>query len=290
MLTLCLTIQNIKAQITLEHTYSNSGHFEGYLNTQGSSTFGSNLFYLIHLEVDGDKYIQINKQSQLINFYNLDHSLWKSIDYSNVQQIISAGEIYNLDQCSMLYFSQKLFDTDNEIEFLYTFSSYDWSVDTYYAITHIVNEDGTINFTRNASPAVQPTYHNQNYPIYNTAQGTKMILSNENGTAEVFSLGGTFTALIKENNPINNLSMMNIFPNPSISNQIITIEYTLPELVNSAIIKIVNSNGESVKEINISNQSNKTVFSNEGLSSGIYFYSIVSLDGNIIIGKTLINI
>ena len=56
----------------------------------------------------------------------------------------------------------------------------------------------------------------------NTPQGTKLILSKQNGDALIYSLGGTLTTQIQELDPTLNL-LSNAFPNPT--QQFVTIPY-----------------------------------------------------------------
>src|ERR1017187_9665452 len=69
---------NAKAQITLEHTYNNVGYFVLSTIIPSEPAFGTHPFYLVHLEIDGDKYVSIDRTTQIINFYDLNHVLWKS--------------------------------------------------------------------------------------------------------------------------------------------------------------------------------------------------------------------
>src|SRR6267154_940802 len=74
---------NTYAQIALEHTYPNAGCFQISPNGQPLATYTYS-FYLVHLEIDGDKYVALDRVNQQMDFYNLNHTFYKSIDYSNV--------------------------------------------------------------------------------------------------------------------------------------------------------------------------------------------------------------
>ncbi|MFY9308741.1 MAG: T9SS type A sorting domain-containing protein [Bacteroidia bacterium] len=272
----------IYSQISIENTYPNTGWCKGSI-VNGNLMYGQRQLYLIHLETSGDKYVDINKMNQTIDFYNIDHTLWKSIDYSSVS-IISPYPENQKSQCSILYISQLLFNTDENIEFLYTYSWYNGSDTTWHAITQIVSENGTMLFTRNAAPLIQPAWHAQYFPIYNTTEGTKMILSNESGTAEVFSLGGNFTPGISQNNIQNQLGM-SLFPNPSAYAQMITINYQLPDQNKSAELIIFDALGKRIKTFTIGNGLNTILVDTIDLSSGMYFYTIKTENGEILANK-----
>lgn len=272
------------SQINLEHTYSNTGYFKPSSSVNGNLENGLQLVYLVHLEIDGDKYVKIDKPSQTIDFYNLNYTLWKSINYSNVSTTVGSNPTYDKSNCSILYISQHLFDMDAEIEFMYTYNSYVNST-TSNAITQIVNEDGSILFTAAAAPIVVPTYHNQYYPIYNTSIGTRMILSNVNGSAEIFSLGGVFSAGIAQNNILNNAAQMSLFPNPSMDGSMITINYTLPEENKTANLLVFDAQGKEVRSYKIGNGMSNILVNPTEFSKGTYLYSIQTEDGKVIANK-----
>jgi hypothetical protein len=271
---------NVFSQIVFENSYDNSGYFK--LSTLLNLNYGKYPLYLVHLEIDGDKYVKIDKEAQIIEFYNLNHTFWKSISYSNVSTNVSPDS--NLDKLhsSILYISQNLFDLDSEIELMYTYSWYYTSDTSNKAITQIVNEDGSILFSRDAAPTILPTFHNQYYPIYNTSNGTKMILSNVDEIAEVFSLGGTFTAGIAANNILSNVAQMSLFPNPSVGGNMITLHYQLPQETKIANLLIHDVQGKQVKIIKIGNAMNSILLDTTELSKGMYFYTIQKEDGRII--------
>jgi hypothetical protein len=262
------------AQITLEHTYDSTGYFQPS-DTGGNFCYGRQLFYLVNLEIDGDKYVQINKPSQTIKFYNLNHTLWKSISYSNVSTNITPFPGYDKINCSILYISQSLFNTDAKIEFMYTCSWYYPADTSNKAITQIVNEDDSILFSDAASPVVTPTWANQYYPIYNTSSGTKMILSNVMGKAEVYSLAGTLTDGIAETNKklmAMQSSVSNAYPNPNTGSA--KIDYTLPPGVNEGEIVFYNLMGNEVKRFKVDRTFNTLLISTKDIAAGTYYYQL----------------
>jgi hypothetical protein len=220
--------------------------------------------------------------AQTIDFYDLNHVFWKSINYSGVSTNISPDPNNDKAACSILYISQSLFNTDTKVEFMYSYAWYHNSDSTWHAITQIVNEDGTILFSDAAGALVQPAWHDQYYPIYNTTNGTKMILSNVNRTAEVFSLAGTFTACIAQNNILGNAAQMSLFPNPSTGANMITINYTLPEENKTANLIVFDVQGKQVRSYKIGNGMSNILVNPAELSKGTYFYSIQTEDGKTI--------
>lgn len=264
------------SQFTLQHTYPDAGHCAPS-NVGGTNYYGQKSLYLVHLETSGDKYVKLNKMAQTIEFYSLDYTLWKSVNYSAVPTNVTTDPETDKSQASIIYISEHLFDTDDEIEFMYTFALY--YNNTWHATTQIVNEDGTILFSRDAAPLVQPSYPMQYYSIYNTTNGTVMILSNVNGTAEVFSLSGTFTSGIATNNILGNAAEMSLFPNPSMGGNMITINYTLPSDTHTANLLVFDTQGKQVKSYKIGNGMSSILVNPSELAKGTYYYSIQTEDG-----------
>jgi type IX secretion system substrate protein len=250
--------QTLKAQITLEHTFD---------------TAQSNL-YVVNLEVEGDKYIVRDYfYSHTIKLYNLDHSLFKTLPYPNIT-------LFNGSYPSVLYFSEHLFNTDDTIEYMLTYTD-----NTGNYNTKIVNEIGNIIFSADSmSPLVMANVPQAQLPIYNTSNGTKMILSFIGGTggpqiANLYSLGGTLSASIQ---PIGstlsgNQIMENIYPNPSNGNT--TIEFNLPQGENAGQLVIYNMQGVELKRYTVDNTFHTLLLNNSEFHSGTYFYQLQTASG-----------
>lgn len=258
---------NVKAQITLEHTYDSAGYF-----------FASTIYqqlYIVKLEVDGDKIVFVDRDKKLVRFYNLNHSPWKTISFSGATDLNTNANVQ-----SIMYISQHLFDADDEIEFLYV----DQNQPTA-AITQVVNEDGSILFTaNNQAPLVYTTAPQAQLPIYNTSAGTKMILSGGafnigDGNAYFYGLAGTLANGIKgyTNNELNNLRTSMAYPNPTSSST--KIDYMLPKGINTGEIVFYDTQGKEVKRFNVDNTFNTLEISTEDLQSGIYYYNLQTTQG-----------
>lgn len=165
---LMLGLLSADAQITLDHIYPNAGsQFNGgpLLRTP---------MHMINLEVSGLKYIYWDRVLREIQFYNLDHSLFKTVDYS------AAPVTNNTVNVAILYISETLFDLDPDIDFMY------YCCGEFY----IYNEDMTVLFN---SSNMLPYFGNEG-AVFNTPDGTKMILNRTNGEARIFSLPGTLAS------------------------------------------------------------------------------------------------
>ncbi len=253
--------QTLMAQITLEHTYDSASSI--------SLGWGGQLM-IINFEVEGKKYVRSSPLNNSITIYNLDHSIYKSF-------IIPGTPIgYQL-----MYFSEHLFNTDDKIEYMVIEEP---SNGTF--TTSIYNEDGVQLFHKpNQAPVVTGQFPDEQVPIYNTLNGTKMILSGDvtditNYATYVYSLPGTLSNSIKQINNSNNnqLSMENIYPNPSNGNNT-TIEFYLPQGVNSGVVVVYNLQGMELKRYQVDNTFHSLIIQNSDLHSGTYFYQLLTSIG-----------
>src|ERR1051325_7496646 len=112
---------NAKAQITLEHIYDSASTL-----ASGSPAFQDQLM-IVNFDVSGERYVRVNRHGRNINIYDLNHSLVQSISFANAPYNTSG-------QVGILYLSEKLFDLDPEIEFMYIASN---------NFTGIYNHDGS---------------------------------------------------------------------------------------------------------------------------------------------------
>lgn len=271
-----LFVKNTIAQITLEYTYP---------------TAAANL-YMVDLELSGMKYIQVSRfeNDRKIQLYNLDHSIWKTIDCNNfpIESTFDydpwTGEMdtaysYEYD---VLYVSENLFDLDGQLEFMFCVGASPLSP----SYTGIHNEDGTAIFAESGVfPGCRLNIPQQFRPIYNTTSGTKMILSTDQGDAKVYSLAGTLQLNVGNNNVLS-ASKMAVYPNPSLFGTT-TINYKLPDGVNEASIVVTDLNGNQVKSMKIDKTFENVILDNREFVSGVYLYHLV-VNGQTIESKKII--
>jgi len=209
----------VRAQITLEATYDTA----------------SIKLYMVNLELSGQKYIKVDRDSisgRRVRLYDLNHSLWKTIDLSFLplfQLPASARHQYDFD---VLYVSENLFNLDSNVELMVVINTGIQVNLSSQWFTGIYNENGVPLFTADsAGPFVRANTPQVFRPIYNTPLGTKMILSFTNGQAKVYSLGGILTT---DNdlalNQDDGTSTLRVYPNPAASAT--TIEYKKKKKIN----------------------------------------------------------
>ncbi len=243
-------------QYVLEQTYDSASTY---------NTCANNLSQLmiIKFENSGEHYVRINTCGKLMSIYTLNHVLVKNISLQGLL-LSSTNQLGDL-----LYISENLFDTDSGIEFMYVTRQ-----NSFYN-TRIYDEDGTIIFSDNGAPIIKVNFHLQQFPIYNTSVGTKMMLSYENGQVKVYGLPGKLTTEIKNstNNLLNQDGLItNLYPNPVINTS--RVDYELPEGIHQADLVFYNSNGNEVKRFKVDRTFNHILVSSQDLDPGTYFYQL----------------
>lgn len=245
--------------------------------------------YMVNLEISGMKYVLRGETqtqgSRFLKFYNLDHSLWKTIDLTPfpLTQFPPGpqGVTYNYNY-DALYISENLFDCDNEVEFMYVSNS------AYRWFTGIYNENGTALFIGDSmAPLIRLTIPAQFRPIYNTTGKTKMILSHMNGTARVYDLQCSLSTGIDQNKIISESDQpeMNVFPNPSVYES--TITYKLPNGVNSGEVIIYDLTGKQIKSYAVDNTFSSILIPQSEMAAGTYIYSLKA-NGQVIDSKKIV--
>lgn len=258
LLALIAFAMNAKAQITLEHTYDTASTMNVYVND-------INQLMIINFEETGEHYVKINRLSRTISIYNLDHSLLRTID------CLSLPSNNNGTMGDILYLSENLFDTDSLMEFMYI---YTFGAPYNKGATKIVKENGVIIFSDTGAAAVHTNWPMQQWPVYNTSQGTKMILSYSNRQAKVFSLPGTLSDAIAEANNVlvSQSNVSNAYPNPT--NNTTQIDYTLPIGINEGEIVFYDLLGNEVKSFKVDRTFNTLLISTSDIASGTYYYQL----------------
>lgn len=246
---------SMNAQITLDYVYPNA----------------STKLYMVNLEVSGIKYVLKSDVAgnRFINFYNLNHSLWKTINCNSfpMSNIPGPSPQYNYDA---LYISEKIFNCDNNIEFMYvSMAALGW-------FTAIYDEFGTaLLIADSTAPLCKLNVPNQFKPIYNTPNGTKLILSHKNGSAKVYNLPCSLTTgLGLDKTNINNFNegSLDVYPNPSFYKT--TIKFSLPDGINIGNLIIKDLLGKEIKRYKVDNTFSELLIEQDQIPSGTYIYSL----------------
>lgn len=247
------------AQITLENTY------DSIMSNDNTK------LYHVKLDVSGDKYVKVveniyGTSNRKIVLYDMNHSIWKTIDISALP-VIDDGMGNYVYYYYIFYLSENLFNTDSNVEFIY----YNSSGSAGYL--KVINELGVEQFSSDSaylfvnSPNLQ-----DNGPIFNSTAGTKMILHyfGAINKAKVFSLPGTYTGI----QPVlgGGESFVSAFPNPT--NGQAKLDYKFPTGITTGIIKVYDSAGNLMKSFNVDNSFDNVLLSTADVNAGTYFYSL----------------
>ncbi len=238
---LIATSQISVAQISLEHTYS--GVSAG----------------IAHTETYGDKYYVMDVPNSQCLLYNLDHSLWKSVNLS----IPSNYYLYDIQ-----YVTDHLFNMDNSIEMLYVCYNYNSTLDYYTYETRVASETGTILLTLPGA--------GYNWITNVVGSGTRLFsyiynyaVTPYTVSTKVFTLGGSLTS---ESTNVTETIGMKAFPNPVKGN--LKIDYTLPEGLRQAELSVINISGLIIKKYTIDSNFDSLILDTKDLTPGIYFWKI----------------
>lgn len=233
------------AQISLLNTYSDA-------------------VYVVDIEDVGYKYYGIDFETSQCKIYNLDHTLWKTID------IVSPTNNY-ID--AVAYVSTKLFNNDSNIELLVVFSEYvetsDTSGYTYYT-TKVINENG-VTFLDVPGGGYSIIYNIDETEANLLVYIYDFSVSPFNVTTNIYSIPGTPYTMSETNFGI---TLKNAFPNPS--HTFINIPYDIVQSTNSADIIIYNELGAEVYRSKINSNENIYRLNTNHFSNGVYFYQIES--------------
>ncbi len=235
--------------------------FEHKYDSASTVTSTEDELMIVNFELLGDEYVRINRHGKSISIYDMSHALVKTISFASFPPGLGP------DAPAFLYFSQSLFNTDPKIEFMFALQP---TTTSFY--TGIYNEDGILLFSDTGIAAGYQTNPMQQYSIYNTTAGTKMILSYANGDAKVWGLAGTLTTAVDRANHPTNTGLGNAYPNPTANTT--TIPYTLPQGTTKGELVFYNTQGSEVKRFTVDNTFNSLLISTSDIPAGTYYYNL----------------
>lgn len=258
------------AQVTLEHKFSDPNP-----TIYSQSPESINLYQFS----SGTKYVKAYKDATTyamnVTVYNLDYSINKNF-------VINTGCTDLTFSYSLFFISDKLFDTDNGYEVCLSIGSNVMN-NTCYGNqgsgnnAYIYNDDNTLIFKSDTSTFADFSY-NGGYGrqdgfrcVYNTSNGTKMLLKNGIGTY-VYSLSGSITTSSIEKTDTPQYAYQ-IYPNPATTYTKIDFELPANEIGTICIYDVA---GNIIKNYQVDNAFGNLVVNNQDFKSGTYFYTITS--------------
>ena len=216
---------------------------------------------VVKFETLGYKYYLMDVPNGQCRIYNIDHSLFKTVN-CNVPNGFYLSDI--------IYLSEKLFDTDAGIELICTFYKY-YSSQAYYEYdSKIINDDGSqmIFIDGSLYNYVNKTGENT-YKLFSYCYDYSV--TPEKVWTNIYSLPGSpvVSALM---NPKNPEITLNAFPNPATN--ALKVAYSLPENVTQATLHLIDISGKQVEQFMVDNHTDHLMLDVSRYQSGVYHYFI----------------
>lgn len=247
--------------------------------------------YLTKFTSLGYKYVLLDGPSKTIKIFNLNNSLFSSIQIPSIA--LSSNPNIEVN-----YVSDNLFDLDNNIEYvLYTYTS---SVNPFPPKTYIFKDNGTQIFYKDSSSRVSNSSTNGNNVFSNydnvffDGLSTKLKVIKVTGSQfsqinryEIYNLPGvipciqcsaTGTTIGRPEYQGNNNSEPLFYPNPV--NDQIKLKYDLPKNYKSAEIRVQDMQGKLLETYKVTSDFD-FIYVPSNYTNGLYLYSLV-VDGAVI--------
>jgi hypothetical protein len=216
---------------------------------------------VVEFETLGYKYYLMDVPNGQCRIYNLDHSLFKTVN------CIMPANFYLYD---VKFLSETLFDNDAGIELLCTFYRYNDSPGYYEYDSKIINEDGSqLTFIDGAL---------YNY-INKTGENTHKLFSYcydfsvwpEKVWTNIYSLPGTpvVSAFLENESSDFNLKA---FPNPT-SGQV-KVAYNLPPEEREGKLSLFDNSGRLIQQFIIDNHTDHLLLDVSDYKNGVYHYFV----------------
>lgn len=248
---LALMVSSTFAQITLEETYTGSA---------GLSQVTENEFHYYYFDA---------------NTLNCEVSDFNHTSVNSIPIPLDTDETLS----TITYLSKDLFDTDDELELVFTYS-YWYQIDTSWYLSYsskVINEDGNVLLEIPGA---------QYLDIINTVNGSKLMswiydfsLSSYPIETKIYNLPGQYNNI---NEGMTKEDEFQAYPNPCRQ------QVYLPLLEEVHSVQILNSNGQIVDEIKDKNQT-ILQYQVNNLSPGVYFARQTTLTGDVFNQKFVIH-
>lgn len=243
---LCLLIvlwQPASGQITLENSYDYSGTYTS-------------------LKQSGDKLYIMDVPASQCRIYNMDHSLWKTINLP-----VPANNFLS----DVKFVSEGLFTDDDRLALAYVYYSYNSSNQVYSYNAKVITESGQELLS---IPGCLYLYvhdmKNEGYKLL--AYSYNFSIWPETVKTLVYSLPGQIAT--KAFSPEYNFGTLPpAYPNPASTYTI--IPYKLPDGVNEGIVILSDMHGKAVRTYQVDRHFDHLRIDTGGLPAGIYIHSLI---------------
>lgn len=262
------------SQIVLEKTYAQ------YVEV-GLKNNGDAIYYNTEVNDAG-----------VIQFYDNNHALIQSTDLSNIFKK-GFAEFTNDENdegkaiVTVVYCTDKLFDLDNQIEFVIEASILNSTGLTDSNFLYIVDGDGSVMLSRlNGSIYTESTVN----AIYFDGVAYKMKIGirseNDNNIQEIYSLPGTINTITSIETSLEKNLQPKAYPNPAI--EYTRIAYELPAGNSSADLVIYNSLGKEIQRLKVGEIYKDVLVNTTSFQEGTYIYYLITDGSNFQQGKFIV--
>ena len=235
------------AQPTLEHTYT-------------SSTT------ICNLENSGEKYFDMDLTNKQCRIYNLDHTLYRTINLA----VPDDYYLYNIQ-----HVSEQMFNQDDQIELDYIYSKYNPTETSYYYTyeTRVINESGTeiLKVTGAGHTEIMETENMGRkflVYVYDFFQIPATTMT------KVYSLPEPAGEPLKSGPIQNRYRMGNPWPNPS--GGMVNIPVKLPPGAEPGDLILYNIHGQEVMRQPVNGEEELIILPGGTLIPGTYVYKLTS--------------
>lgn len=270
LLLLIFAFQISFAQITIEKTIPHN-----------KSNETDNSIYLINLSNNDYIYLKtytaytnITRTNICLRFYNPDFSIYKTVEFPFDEYEIwqNYNDITNQNGINPELISNKLYNDDPKVEFLLATRR---TPDNYPPNLYIVNEDGEFIQTIDSVSSAK---------IFTNNSIKQLVLSRPSGFF-FYNLNNTISSTSAKSKTSNSI-LSDPYPNPS--SDITTINFELPTGINTAELKIIDSQGKVLKNLTVDNTFGYVKINTHEFKPGNYYYSLYTQDGEINTKKMIV--
>jgi len=219
---------------------------------------------ICQLESIGEVYYSMDVINKQCHIYKMDHTLYKSIS-------IPTLEGYYLSDVQFV--SEKLFNSDNLIELVYSYTKYVPTETSYFYTyeTKLISENGTVLLTipgAGHTNVIEVPGHGKKFLVY---EYDYSVIPYRTYT-HVYSLPESATKSAEHT--ISEVNLGDAFPNPA--SEQVNIPVQLPEGIQSGTLELFNVNGLRILSYPITGTTGNLILSAQQLIPGTYIYHLAS--------------
>jgi hypothetical protein len=230
----------------------------------GQITFEDNYIYsgtYTHLKYSGDKFFLMDVTSNQCKIYNVNHSLWKTINLP----VPANHTLYDIE-----YVSENLFTNDNSLSLAYVYYHYDATNYYYTYYTKIIKENGTELLYIPGCMYLSTHLINQSDTkllayVYDFSVSPYTIQT------RVYDLPGQLTSFIEEPEGSEWFTATAV-PNPS--NGLVSISYSFPDEEEKGEIIIMDLRGSIIRTFMVTKSSGQVTVNTSGMPKGNYLFYV----------------